>query len=59
MSFAYTPMDFRRSLDLLIAGEIDLTRWTSRMPLEQGQEAFERMSHDPGDTLKMMLEIGS
>ena len=28
MSFAYTPLDFRRSLDLLIAGEIDLTPWT-------------------------------
>jgi threonine dehydrogenase-like Zn-dependent dehydrogenase len=57
MSFAYTPVDFRRSLDLLIAGEIDLTRWTSKMPLECGQEAFERMSHHPGESLKMMLEI--
>lgn len=57
MSFAYTPVDFRRSLDLLIAGEIDLTRWTSTMPLERGQEAFERMSNHPGDSLKMMLEV--
>ena len=46
MSFAYTPLDFRRSLDLLIAGEIDLTPWTVRMPLERGQEALERMSGD-------------
>jgi len=58
-SFAYTPVDFRRSLDLLIAGKIDLTRWTSKMPLEQGQEAFERMSRDPGASLKMMLEVAS
>ena len=57
MSFAYTPVDFRRSLDLLIAGEIDLTSWTVRMPLEQGQEAMERMSRDPGVALKMMLEV--
>jgi len=57
MSFAYTPVDFRRSLDLLIAGEIDLTPWTVRMPLEQGQEAMERMSRDPGVALKMMLEV--
>lgn len=57
MSFGYTPLDFRRSLDLLISGEIDLKRWTSRMPLEQGQEAFERMSHNPGDSLKMLLEV--
>lgn len=57
MSFAYTPVDFRRSLDLLIAGEIDLTPWTVRMPLEKGQEAMERMSRDPGVALKMMLEV--
>jgi 2-desacetyl-2-hydroxyethyl bacteriochlorophyllide A dehydrogenase len=57
MSFAYTPVDFRKSLDLLIAGEIDLAPWTVRMPLERGQEALERMSHDPGVSLKMMLEV--
>lgn len=59
MSFAYTPLDFRRSLDLLIAGEIDLTPWTIRMPLDRGQEAMERMSHNPGVALKMMLEVAS
>jgi len=59
MSFAYTPVDFRRSLDLLIAGAIDLTPWTVRMPLERGQEALERMSHDPGTSLKMMLEVAA
>jgi 2-desacetyl-2-hydroxyethyl bacteriochlorophyllide A dehydrogenase len=57
MSFAYTPVDFRRSLDLLIAGDIDLTPWTVRMPLARGQEAMERMSRDPGASLKMMLEV--
>ena len=59
MSFAYTPADFRRSLDLLIAGEINLASWTIRMPLERGQEAMERMSHAPGVALKMMLEVAS
>jgi 2-desacetyl-2-hydroxyethyl bacteriochlorophyllide A dehydrogenase len=59
MSFAYTPVDFRRSLDLLIAGEINLTPWTVRMPLERGQEAMERMSHNPGVALKMMLQVAS
>ena len=59
MSFAYTPVDFRRSLDLLIAGEINLTPWTVRMPLERGQEAMDRMSHNPGVALKMMLEVTS
>jgi len=57
MSFAYTPPDFRRALDLLIAGEINLTEWTVRLPLERGQEAMERMSHNPGVALKMMMEV--
>ncbi len=59
MSFAYTPVDFRRALDLLIAGEIDLTPWTSHMPLEQGQKALETISRSPGTTLKMTLQVNA
>jgi len=59
MSFAYTPVDFRRSLDLLIAGEINLTPWTVRLPLERGQEALEKMSHNPGVSLKLMLQVAA
>jgi threonine dehydrogenase-like Zn-dependent dehydrogenase len=59
MSFAYTPADFRRALDLLIAGEIDLTPWTESLPLEDGQRAFERMTHAPGPALKMVLGIAN
>jgi len=57
MSFAYTPVDFERSLALLVAGEIDLTPWTLEMPLEEGQAAFDRMTKAPGDTLKMLLRV--
>ena len=57
MSFAYTPVDFERSLALLKAGEVDLTPWTVEMPLEQGQQAFDRMTTAPGDTLKMLLRV--
>lgn len=57
MSFAYTPADFERSLALLTAGEIDLSPWTVEMALERGQEAFERITTHPGDTLKMMLRV--
>ena len=57
MSFAYSPVDFERSLSLLKAGEIDITPWTVEMPLEQGQKAFDRMSSTPGDTLKMLLRV--
>jgi 2-desacetyl-2-hydroxyethyl bacteriochlorophyllide A dehydrogenase len=57
MSFAYTPVDFVRSLALLKAGEVDLTPWTVEMPLEQGQQAFDRMTTAPGATLKMLLRV--
>jgi 2-desacetyl-2-hydroxyethyl bacteriochlorophyllide A dehydrogenase len=57
MSFGYTPADFERSVELLKAGEIDLTPWTAEMPLEEGQEAFERMADSRGDTLKMILRV--
>jgi threonine dehydrogenase-like Zn-dependent dehydrogenase len=57
MSFAYTPVDFERSLALLTAGEIDLSPWTAEMPLEEGQKAFDRMTTAPGDTLKMLLRV--
>ena len=59
MSFAYTPADFQRALDLLIAGEIDLTPWTVQLPLEEGQQAFERMTRAPGGALKMMLAVSN
>jgi threonine dehydrogenase-like Zn-dependent dehydrogenase len=57
MSFAYTPADFERALKLLTAGEIDLRPWTVELPLEEGQQAFDRMTKEPGETLKMMLRI--
>jgi 2-desacetyl-2-hydroxyethyl bacteriochlorophyllide A dehydrogenase len=58
MSFAYTPGDFQRALALLIAGEIDLGPWTEKVPLEDGQRAFEKMTRAPGATLKMLLSVG-
>src|SRR5580658_6412932 len=47
MSFAYTPADFERALNLLTASEIDLRPWTTELPLEQGQQAFDRMTKAP------------
>ena len=57
MSFAYTPADFERSLALLINGEIDLSPWTTEMALEEGQQAFERVTTNPGNTLKIVLRV--
>jgi D-xylulose reductase len=58
-SFAYTPRDFEQSLEVLTHGDLDLSPWTISLPLERGQEAFERMSSTPGSTLKMLLQIGN
>jgi D-xylulose reductase len=57
MSFAYTPADFERSLKLLVDGEIDLRPWTVETALEEGQQAFDRMTNSPGATLKMLLRV--
>ena len=57
MSFGYTKEDFRRSLDLLTAGAVDLRPWTAQMALQEGQQAFERMTCSRGDTLKMILRV--
>ena len=57
MSFAYTPADFLRSMQLLIKGEVDLSPWTAQLPLERGQEGLDMISHAPGPIRKMLLEI--
>jgi threonine dehydrogenase-like Zn-dependent dehydrogenase len=54
-SFAYTPRDFQASVRLVGARRFDLKPWTETLPLEQGQQAFLKMAHAPGATLKMML----
>ncbi len=57
MSFGYTPADFERSLELLIAGAIDLDPWIDELPLEDGRKAFEQVCGAPGGPLKMMLRV--
>jgi 2-desacetyl-2-hydroxyethyl bacteriochlorophyllide A dehydrogenase len=57
MSFAYTPADFERSVDLLVRGEIDISPFVEQLPLEEGQAAFNKITHSPGAALKMMLSL--
>jgi threonine dehydrogenase-like Zn-dependent dehydrogenase len=54
-SFAYAPRDFQASVRLIEARRFDIKPWTETAPLEQGQQAFLKMAHAPGATLKMML----
>jgi 2-desacetyl-2-hydroxyethyl bacteriochlorophyllide A dehydrogenase len=57
-TFAYTPRDFLDSIRLIESGRLTLDRWTEQRPLDQGQAGFMKMAHDPGATLKLLLDIG-
>jgi 2-desacetyl-2-hydroxyethyl bacteriochlorophyllide A dehydrogenase len=56
-TFAYTPRDFATSLRLIESGKIDLTPWTEVRPLEEGQEGLLKITHNPGETLKLMFTV--
>jgi threonine dehydrogenase-like Zn-dependent dehydrogenase len=53
--FAYGPDDFERSKRLLERGAVDVSAYVRRFAMADGQAAFERMAHSPGDTLKSYL----
>ncbi len=54
-SFAYTRQDFAASLELLSMGALDIANHVRVMPLERGQDAFEKLRYGPGRTLKIVL----
>ncbi len=54
-SFTYSAADFAQAKALIENGDIDLSQWTETLPLEQGQAAFDKLTTDPGPTLKIML----
>jgi len=56
-SFAYTPGDFQASVRLIESRRFDLKPWTEVRPLDEGQQAFLKMAHAPGATLKVMLKV--
>jgi len=53
-SFAWGDADFARSLELLEKGAVDATGWFTRMPLAEGQAAFERLV-DTTELVKVVL----
>ncbi len=55
-SYCYTERDFAAAFDFVCSGAADYARWTDILPLEQGQNAFERLVSDPGDRLKIVLQ---
>jgi 2-desacetyl-2-hydroxyethyl bacteriochlorophyllide A dehydrogenase len=54
-SFAYVDRDFAAAQALIESGAVDLTPWTEVLPLENGPEAFSKLTGDPGSTLKIVL----
>lgn len=56
-SFAYTPRDFRASVQMIESRRFDLKPWTESRPLEEGQESFLKMARNPGATLKLMFKV--
>jgi threonine dehydrogenase-like Zn-dependent dehydrogenase len=54
-SFAYTPHDFAQAQKLITNGDVDFTPWTETHTLDYGQTAFDRLTTDPGATMKIVL----
>ena len=54
-SFAYSPANFARALDLLAQGAIRLDPWIHEAPLADGGHWFERLLDAPGDVSKVLL----
>lgn len=54
-SFAFTAQDFATSKRLIENQDVCILPWTVNRPLEEGQAAFDMLTTDPGDTLKVIL----
>ncbi|TMK60180.1 MAG: zinc-binding dehydrogenase [Actinobacteria bacterium] len=55
-SYAWSDQDFARSLELLAGGALTPDGWLTRVPLADGQEAFEDLA-DRGQPFKVLLEL--
>jgi len=54
------PEDFRRVMEALESGRIDVRRWiTHRAPIEDGVEAFASWTQPGSGVVKAMVEVGS
>jgi threonine dehydrogenase-like Zn-dependent dehydrogenase len=56
-SYGWTDQDFARSLELLAEGTLAADGWLTRVPIADGQAAFEGLA-DRGRPFKVLLEIG-
>jgi L-iditol 2-dehydrogenase len=56
-SYAWTDEDFELALEMLVRGDIDPAGWFTRMPLEDGQRAFEELAGAEPGRFKVILEV--
>jgi threonine dehydrogenase-like Zn-dependent dehydrogenase len=54
-SYAYTPQDFDRALELLLAGRVGLGPLEEVLPLGAGPEVFAELASGPSERLKVFL----
>lgn len=54
-SFAYSPANFKRALELLDQGAIRLDPWITEAPLADGGKWFDRLLAAPGNVSKVLL----
>ena len=56
-TFCYTPRDFLAALRLVESRRIDLRPWTETRSLDDGQAAFDKITREPGSTLKIVFKV--
>lgn len=54
-SYACLPADFERALHLLASGDVDVGPWIKRLPLAEGQTAFEALVDDGAYTKVVLI----
>ena len=50
--YGYAPADFRKALDLVASGRVDVTSWVREFPLDDGQRVLDQLTSAPGDLVK-------
>ncbi|RPH43256.1 MAG: hypothetical protein EHM91_08855, partial [Planctomycetota bacterium] len=53
--YGYAPADFRKALDLVVGGRVDVTSWVREFPLDDGQRILDQLTTAPGDLVKASL----
>ncbi|MCW8132852.1 MAG: alcohol dehydrogenase catalytic domain-containing protein [Planctomycetota bacterium] len=55
-SYGFNMHDYHEAFNLVAGGTVKLKPWIDVVPLAEGQAAFDRLSKDPGDRVKIALK---